>query len=193
MSYAEANNMDTLQAIQTRHSIGKVKAEAVPRDVIEKLLNAAVQAPNHYKVRPWRFVVMTGSGRSRLGEIMAQSMKARFPQLNEEALAKERAKPLRSPLLIAVGVDKPTESKVLEIENICSAAAACENILLAAHALGLAGKWRTGDAARDPLIKKFLGFTEDQHIVSFLYIGYPDVDPEDAPRPGFEDRTVWME
>ena len=74
-----------------------------------------------------------------------------------------------------------------------TAAAACENILLAAHALGLAGKWRTGDTARDPLVKKFLGFTEDQHIVSFLYIGYPDVAPEDAPRPGFEDRTVWME
>ena len=184
--------MDTLLAIRTRHSIGKVKAEAVPRGVIEKLLNAAVQAPNHYKVRPWRFVVLTGNGRNQLGEIMAQSMKARFPQLNEEALAKERAKPLRSPVLIVVGVDKPTESKVLEIENICAAAAACENILLAVHALGLAGKWCTGDAARDPLVKKFLGFAEDQHIISFLYIGYPDVTPEAAPRPGFEDRTVWI-
>ena len=185
--------MDALQTIQTRHSVGKVKPDAVPRDVIEKLLNAAVQAPNHYQVRPWRFVVLTGSGRNKLGEVMAQSMKAKFPQLTEEALNKERAKPLRSPVLIAVGVDKPTESKVLEIENICATAAACENILLAAHALGLAAQWRTGDAARDPMIKKFLGFAEDQYIISFLYIGYPDVMPEAAPRPGFEDRTVWME
>ena len=99
--------------------------------------------------------VLTGSGRNQLGEVMAQSMKAKFPQLTEEALNKERAKPLRSPVLIAVGVDKPTESKVLEIENICAAAAACENILLAAHALGLAAKWRTGDAARDPWSKIF--------------------------------------
>ena len=185
--------MDALQTIQTRHSVGRVKPDAVPGDVIEKLLNAAVQAPNHYQVRPWRFVVLTGSGRNQLGEVMAQSMKARFPQLTEEALNKERAKPLRSPVLIAVGVDKPTESKVLEIENICATAAACENILLAAHALGLAAQWRTGDAARDPMIKKFLGFAEDQYIISFLYIGYPDVTPEAAPRPGFEDRTVWME
>ena len=162
--------MDTLQTIQTRHSNGKIKAEIVSRDVIERLLNAAVQAPNHYKVRPWRFVVLTGDARNRLGEILAQSLKARFPQLNDDALDKERAKPLRSPVLIAVGVDKPSESKVLEIENICAAAAACENILLAAHDLGLAGKWRTGDAARDPLVKKFLGFAEDQHIISFLYI-----------------------
>src|ERR1700690_2317204 len=185
--------MDTLQAIQTRHSIGKVKTDAGPRDVIEKLLNAAVQAPNHYEVRPWRFVVLTGNGRNQLGEVMAQSFKARFPQLADEALNKERAKPLRAPVLIAVGVDKPTESKVLEIENICATAAACENILLAAHALGLAAQWRTGDAARDPAVKKFLGFAEDQHVLSFLYIGYPDVVPDSAPRPGFEDRTVWME
>ena len=185
--------MDALQAIQTRHSIGKVKPDAVSRDMIEKLLNAAVQAPNHYQVRPWRFVVLTGNGRSQLGEVMAQSLKGKFPQLAEEALDKERAKPLRSPVLIAVGVDKPTESKVLEIENICATAAACENILLAAHALGLATQWRTGDAARDPAVKKFLGFAEDQHVLSFLYIGYPDVVPDSAPRPGFEDRTVWME
>ncbi len=185
--------MDALQAIQTRHSIGRVKSDFVPRELIEKLLNAAVQAPNHYHVRPWRFVVLTGNGRSQLGEVMAESMRAKFPQLTDEALNKERAKPLRSPVLIAVGVDKPTESKVLEIENICAAAAACENILLAAHALGLAAQWRTGDAARDPMVKKFLGFAEDQHIISFLYIGYLDVMPEAAPRPGFEDRTVWME
>ncbi len=185
--------MDILQAIQTRHSIGEFKSDPVPRELIEKLLNAAVQAPNHYKVRPWRFVVLTGGGRSKLGEIMAQSLKAKFPQLDDAALGKERAKPLRSPVLIAVGVDKPTESKVLEIENICATAAACQNILLAAHALGLAAKWRTGDAARDPLVKKFLGFAEDQHIVAFLYLGYPAVVPDAAPRPGYEDRTVWMD
>jgi nitroreductase len=185
--------LDALQTIQTRHSVGRVKPDAVPRELIEKLLNAAVQAPSHYQVRPWRFVVLTGSGRNKLGEVMAQSIKAKFPQLTDEALNKERVKPLRSPMLIAVGVDKPTESKVLEIENICAAAAACENILLAAHSLGLAAKWRTGDAARDPMIKKFLGFAEDQHIISFLYVGYPDVTPDAAPRPSFEDRTVWME
>jgi len=58
--------------------------------------------------------------------------------------------------------------KVIEIENICAAAAACQNILLAAHVLGLGARWRTGDAARDPQIKKFLGFSEDQHLIAFF-------------------------
>ena len=116
--------MDIFDAIYTRTSIGKVKPDPLPREVIEKLLSAAVQAPNHYRVYPWRFVVLTGDGRKRLGEAMAESFRKKFPQVAPEALDKERAKPLRAPLLIAVGVDKPGEPKVLEIENVCAAAAA---------------------------------------------------------------------
>jgi len=185
--------MDIIEAIHQRRSIKMIKPEPVPRDVIEQLLDAAAQAPNHYKVRPWRFAVLTGNGLHQMGDVMAESLKARFPDLKEEALNKERAKPLRAPLIIAVGVDKPSESKVLEIENICAAAAACQNILLAAHALGLGAHWRTGDAARDPGVKKFLGFAEDQHVIAFLYIGYPEVMPEPLDRVGFADRTVWMD
>jgi len=184
--------MDTLTAIHTRQSIGKVKPDAVSRELIEKLLSAAVQAPNHYKVLPWRFVVMTGDGRNKLADVMAATFKTKFPDVPAEAVAKEHAKPFRSPVVIAVAVDKPAESKVIEIENICAAAAACQNILLAAHELGLGAQWRTGDAARDPEVKKALGFEPDQHLIGFLYIGYPEFALEPRERPGFEERTVWV-
>jgi nitroreductase len=61
------------------------------------------------------------------------------------------------------------------------------------HAEGLGAMWRTGPAARDPEVKKFLGFAPDQELISFVYIGYPDMLPAAAERPSFEDRTVWME
>ena len=186
--------MDVITAINTRHSIGKVKPETLPRETIEALLSAGAQAPNHFKVRPWRFVVMTGAGREKLGQAMAASFKARFPDAPAEAFEKEAQKPLRAPLIIAVAVDLPAEPKVNELENISAAAAACQNILLAAQALGLAAIWRTGDTSRDPEIKKFLGFTPEQPLLGFLYIGIPDVIPMDiAPRPTFEDRTIWLE
>ena len=125
---------------------------------------------------------------------MAASLKSRYPDLAPEALEKERQKPLRAPLLIVAAADKPAEPKVNEIENISAVSAACQNILLAANALGLAGIWRTGDAARDPEIKKTLGFTPDQHLIGFLYIGYPELaEVTAAERPSFDDRTVWME
>ena len=185
--------MDLIEAIHNRQSIGKVKPDAVPREMIEKLLDAAVQAPNHYKVRPWRFVVLTGEGRNKLGAVMAASQEENHPEFPQEAFDKCRGLPLRSPLLIAVGVDKPNEEKVLEVENICAVSAACQNLLLAAHAMGLGAKWRTGRWARDSHVKKFLGFDGDQHIIGFFYIGYPEFAPEPKERPSYEDRTVWME
>ncbi len=185
--------MNTLETIHQRHSVGKVKQEPISRELIEKLLDAAVQAPNHYKVRPWRFIVLTGNGRNKLGDVMAASQRDRQPDLPPEALDKTRNLPLRAPLVIAVGVDKPSESKVLETENISAASAACQNILLAAQAEGLGAQWRTGEWARDPKVKKFFGLAEDQHIVGFIYVGYPDHEAEPVNRPGFDDRTTWIE
>ncbi len=185
--------MDTFEALHTRQSVGKVKSDPVPRAVIEKLLSAAVQAPNHYKVRPWRFVVLTGAARQRLGEVMVASLRAEHPDYPLEALEKEMAKPLRAPVVIAVGVDKPLEAKVVEVENICASAAAVENLLLAAHAEGLGAMWRTGSPASDPNVKQFLGFAAGQHLIGFIYIGYPEFKPETKERPSFTDRTVWME
>lgn len=185
--------MDIYNAIQSRHMQAKVKPDPVPRAVIEKILGAAVQAPNHYKVRPWRFVVLTGNALNQLGDVMAASQRDRKPDLPPEALDKIRSLPLRAPMIIAVGVDKPSEEKVLEIENIVAVAAACQNLLLAAHAEDLAVKWRTGEWALDSKIKEFLGFAADQHLIAFLYIGYPEFVAEHKPRPSFEDRTVWMD
>jgi nitroreductase len=185
--------MDVFEAIHNRHSQKKVKPDPVPREMIEKLLDAAAQAPNHYKVRPWRFVVLTGSARERLGEVMSASLRQRKPDFPQEAFDKAQTTPLQAPVVIAVGVEKPSEPKVLEIENVCAAAAATENLLLAAYALGLGAKWRTGEWARDPMVKNFLGFESDQHIVGFVYVGYPEFIVEQPPRPSFEDRTVWLE
>src|SRR4026207_1724617 len=105
--------MDVFEAIHHRHSQKKVRPDPVPRELIEKLLDAAVQAPNHYKVRPWRFVVLTGEGRNKLGDVMADSQTARHPEFPVEAFDKCRSLPLRAPVMIAVGVDKPSEVKVL--------------------------------------------------------------------------------
>ncbi len=185
--------MDIIDAIHGRQTITQLKPDALPRDVIETILSTAVQAPNHYKARPWRFVVLTGNGRNKLGDVMAASFLDRNPATSPEGLDKTRALPLRAPVVIAIGVDKPSEPKIVEMENITATSAAGMNILLAAHALGLGAIWRTGDWARDAKVKEFLGFAPDQHVLGFIYIGYPDVLPEPYKRAGFEDRVTWME
>ena len=185
--------MNVLDAIQNRVTISKVKQDAVSKEVIEKILSAGAQAPNHHKVRPWRFVVLTGDGRKKLGDVMAASFADRNPGAPPEGLDKTRALPLRAPVIIAIGVDKPSEPRIIEMENITAASAAGMNILLAANALGLGAIWRTGEWARDAKVKEFLGFESDQHILGFIYLGYPDVTPEPYVRQGFEDRVRWIE
>ena len=185
--------MNVIEAIYARQSLGNVKPDAIPRVDVERLLGAGAQAPNHYKVRPWRFVVIAGEARRQLGEVLAQALLRKSPQVGQDGLEKERAKPFRAPLIIAVGVDRPSEPRVQEIENVCAAAAACQNILLAATELGISGYWRTGDAMHDPEVKAFLGLMPEQKLIGFLYLGYPATSAEPRQRPGFEDRTTWLE
>ena len=83
---AKGKTMDALEAIFNRHSVSRVKPDPVPKEVIERLLAAAVQAPNHYRIQPWRFIVLTGRSREALGEVMARSLQVFDPDLSEAAL-----------------------------------------------------------------------------------------------------------
>lgn len=184
--------MELFEAIYGRQSANVVKPDPVARELVEKMLEAAVQAPNHFKVRPWRFAVFMGDGRKKLGEAMAAALKQRKPDAPAEALEKEHALAFRSPVVIVVGVDKPT-GKADAIENMCAVAAANQNLLLAAHGLGLAAKWRTGLHALAPEVKVACGFEADQPIVALVYVGYPESALTPLTRPSATDRTVWVE
>jgi len=185
--------MDVLTAIHTRHSISKMKPDPVARELIQKLLEAGNDAPNHHRLRPWRFFVLTGAARERLGEVFVAVQRDRQPDQPPEAYDKTRALPLRAPVVIAVAADKPTDDRTPEIENVCAVAAACENMLLAAHALGLGAIWRTGTWASEPKVKEFFGLTPDQPLLAFIYVGYEAEGNVAKERPGVDDRVRWME
>jgi nitroreductase len=186
--------METMEAIATRRSIGKVKPEQPPRDLIEKMLTAAVQAPNHFQTEPWRFWVLAGEAREELGRAMADVLREKMDDPESEgsqaALSKEVEKPLRAPVLIVVGCKRSENPKAVPVEDFAATAAAVQNMLLAAHDLGLGAMWRTGDTAYDPRIKEFFGLGPHDHLVGFIYVGYPAM--ERAPRdrqPG--DKVEW--
>ena len=185
--------MEVFDALYSRQSIPKVRPDPLPRELIERLLNAAAQAPNHHRNRPWRFIVLSGQARQRLGEIAAQALARRDPNATTAALDSERKKPLRAPVIIAVAIDLPDQPKISEIENICAGSAAVENLLLAAQAEGLGAVWRTGAAVLDADVKVFLGLQPAQHLIALVYLGYPDGEIGLPQRPDYHDRTIWME
>lgn len=187
--------MSVFEVIRTRRSIGKVKPDRPPREKIERMLEAATYAPNHHLSEPWRFIVLAGQARETLGELMEQSLRKRMSDTTGEkaqaVLAKERSKPLRAPVVIAVASVQPVNPKVVDLENVAAVAAAIQNMLLVAKEEGLAAMWRTGDPARDPAIKAHFGLSPEEHIVGFVYVGYPAIpQPERFPGP-YQAKTEW--
>lgn len=189
--------MEVLEAIKTRRSVGKVKSDAVPRDTIEKILEAGTWAPNHHLTEPWRFFVLTGNARNRLGDAMAEALREELDDPNSsESLSKletERKKTLRAPTLIAVAVSPSDRPMVEEVEEVEAVAVTVQNMLLAAHSLGVGAMLRTGKAAYRRKVKEFFGLTGKQRLVGFIYLGYPDVVPPDGSRTSFREKTTWLE
>lgn len=188
--------MTVFDIIQQRRSIGKMTSERPTRRQIERLLEAATHAPNHHHTQPWKFIVLAGNARAEVGEVMAESLAARLEDTSHEKaqalLNKERTKLLRSPVVIVVASEPPAQPKVLEIENIEATAAAVENMLLAGEEMGLALMWRTGDAAYDPRVKQKLGLSPQDHIVSFLYVGFPAIPRLERKPVPYEEKTTWL-
>lgn len=176
--------MDVLEAIRTRRSVGAVRPEMPPREAIEAILEAATWAPNHRLTEPWRFFVLTGSARASLGDVIARAQTAD----HERA----RAKPLRAPVIIAVAVEPAVGPKIVEVEEIAAGAAAVQNMLLAAHALGLAAIWRTGDACYDAAVKTFFDLPPAAHLLGFVYLGYPAAVSMRARHTPAAELTRWL-
>ena len=163
--------MDTIEALTTRSSAKSYGDIPPTRDHLDTILEAAVRAPDHGRLRPWRFMLIEGQNRVRFGDILAAAALRRTPTLSAGDLQRERDKATRAPLIILVACRSVPGTKVPIIEQVLAAGAAAQNILLGLHNFGYAAAWKTGDAAYDPEVKKALGLAVDDHIVAFIYAG----------------------
>ena len=162
--------------------------EGPTRDDIQDILRAAVSAPDHGAIRPWRFVIIEGENRAILGQTFANALRTRDREASEEAIQKELNRPLRAPTVIAILArvvnDRPN---VPRIEQIVATACAAQNMLAAANAKGFGGILLTGKNAHDPNVRAFFGLKSDDEIVSFLYLGKPNGEQPSKLRPNPND------
>jgi nitroreductase len=190
--------LDVIRAIETRRSIGRVKQEPVPRELIERILESGVHAPNHRITEPWRFHVFSGKGRGELARVRAEiaRLQAEAEGESEEMAAgrisRERKKAFRSPVVIAV-ISEAGRDEVETLENYAACAAAVQNMQLTAHALGLAAMWRTGPIVYHQEMRRFFGLKENDRIVAHVYLGYPDMGVRPRRREPANEKTVWHE
>lgn len=164
--------MDVIEAIASRRSAGKLAEPGPTQAQIETIIEAGRQAPDHGRLRPWRFTVITGALRESFADAVAQARRARLPQMTDDQWVSERDKVRRSPAIVVVGCAVQRDNpKVPEIEQIVAVGAAVENMVLAAHAMGYGFMWKTGPAAYDAGVKAVVGLKADDHIVAVLHLG----------------------
>jgi nitroreductase len=172
--------METLEAIRTRRTVGKSSGE-VSRETIRELIEAATWAPNHKLTQPWRFSVLTGAARERLGAVWGRAAAAKAdPAVRAAVLEGESKKPLRAPALIIVST-RTDANPVTAEEDLTATAAAVQNLLLAAHANGLSAAWKTGKIVYSAEVKQFLGLDPSDRIIAVVYLGAVALE-EPAPR-----------
>jgi nitroreductase len=172
-----------------------VEPGPTPEDIAQLVL-AAECAPDYNELRPWRLVAIQGPALAALGEAFATSARPRAEAMgmDPEALAaKARGKFARAPFVLAVIGTPRKHRKVRYEDQIASAAAAAQNVLLAATALGYGSIWRTDHEVEDELVQSYLGLDEGDLIVGFLHIGtVPDGEAK-PPRLPVGDRISFLQ
>ena len=162
---------ELLQFLQNRNSAPRLCEPAPSAGELKEIIRAAVRAPDHGWLRPWRFLSISGARREALGDILESSLSLRDPQADAAARLKAQNAPLRAPLVLVVIARLEERPKVPKVEQRLSAGCAAQAILLAAEALGYAGVWRTGEAAFDRTVMTGLGLALNEEIIGFLYLG----------------------
>lgn len=163
--------MDAITNLHNRQSFAKLTEPAPQGEQREAIFAAALTAPDHAGLRPWRFLVVEGEQRQVLGETMLKAGLLLQPDMDEMAQEKLRNSPMRAPLLVVAIAQTQEHAKVPEVEQLLSAGAAVTQMLAAIHALGYAAIWRTGKAAFNRHLMDALGMAANEKIVGFVYVG----------------------
>jgi nitroreductase len=178
---------EAIASMLSRASALTLKEPGPTPDDLRLILTAATRAPDHGKLQPWRFIVLEGDARDRFGDVMAQTLRARVPDIADADVQRERNKVFRAPTIVAAGARVIAHKKIPAFEQIVAVAAAVENLILAAHALGYGTMWKTGEPSYDDAVKAFFGLEPQDALLGFVYLGTTDAAPKDYRETAYDD------
>lgn len=189
MSEFNIRDKNTVDFLLSRRSIlARMMEGPGPDDKdLRRILQTGLRVPDHGRLAPWRFIVIRGEARERLGGVLAETFKRKTPDAIEEQIEIERERLTRAPVVVAVVSKVVKEHKIPEWEQILSSGAACQTMLIAALSMGYAAQWITEWYAYDPDVKAALGIGADDRIAGFLYLGNEAAEPTERMRPEYDD------
>ena len=161
--------MDALTVIQQRVSSAILEEPAPTQGQLDEMFKAALRAPDHGALTPWRFLTLEGNARQVFSDALFRIREAEGAPKRE--LNKMKTLGLRAPLIIVAISSLKESEKIPDIEQDWSAVAATQNLILAAEAQGLGAIWRTGWPAFHVQVNELFGLSVTEKIVGYIYVG----------------------
>lgn len=184
--------MNTLDAMLTRTSQGKLGFPAPGPDILHQAFACALRAPDHRVLRPWRYLVIEGAGLQKLGDLFVAASLAETADLTPEVIERLQKMPLRAPMIVVAITVYKDDPKAPPEEQLLSTGAAVQNFLLALHDQGFASMWRSGSITRNPHLKSGLGVAAHESIAGFVYVGTASAEPRKiTPLPVADFVSTW--
>lgn len=175
--------MNAMELLASRRSVSKLKEPAPGPDVVERVVRAALRAPDHGALRPWKILSFRAEARGKLGALFVESLLRRHPAASADEIERERNKVLRAPLLLAVVATIKPSPKAPEVEQLLSAACVMHGLLLGLQAEGFGSVWKTGAPAYDRALLAQLGLAASDQLLGYLYVGSVAEEPAAMARP----------
>ena len=184
-----SRSQETVDLLLTRRSVKPftMTAPGPAAAELEIILRAGARVPDHGKLAPWRFILFKGDARAAFGEVLKKRFAEVDPAANEDRLKIEAGRLLQAPVVVAVISRIVPSKKAPEWEQVLSAGASCQNMLIAATALGFACSWLTEWCAYDAEIARALGLKENERVAGFIYFGSPTLPKDERERPALAD------
>ena len=181
-----------LTSLTERVSSARLKEPAPTEEQLELIFKAALRAPDHGNLRPWRFIRIQGDARQKLGNVFVDVTLRDQPDLPDTSIERIRQLPFRAPMIVALVLHGKPHKKVPEVEQILSLGAAGHGLITAAYHLGVGAYWRTGSLCYDPAVANALGLADNEKLLGFIYLGTPDGVQKATPQLDLDEFvTSW--
>ncbi len=188
--YPDRPLFEAFERISSRRSVKAMDLEEPGPDTesLNSILDSALRVPDHGKLGPWRLVIFQHDDRAAFGDILAARWQALYPDANEAQIRFEQQRFLRAPAVIAVISERQAGHKIPEWEQILSAGAVCQNLLVAASLAGFAAQWLTEWYTYDEYIQSLFNIGDHEDIAGFVYLGSANKKPDERARPDNQTR-----
>lgn len=172
---AKVTDEQVINWIKSRRSIGNLTIPAPTQEQLTAAIECAMTAPDHKKMQPWRFIVVEKQARHEMGRALLAAAQAKAlrdgDEINDKTAQKTLNMPLRAPMIITVVTKMQYHEKVPAFEQLLSAGAAVQNLILALKAQGYSTVWRTGPFANEPAVKSYFNVGAEDYVTAFVYVG----------------------